>query len=223
MVKRFGLAADYVDTDWRHGADPAVIEAKLAADKGHAIKAVLVVHNETSNGVPSRLAELRKASDAARHPALLLVDTVSSLGSADFRMDEWGVDVAIGGSQKGLMLPAGLAFNAISEKAMAASKTAKLPRCYWDWEWMLSNNKQGFFPYTPSLNLFYGLRESLTMLEEEGLENVLARHERHAEATRRAHRAWGLEVVCADRREYSPDRKRVVEGKSGSVWVDLGC
>ena len=204
MVERFGLVADYVDTDWRHGADPAVVEAKLAADKARAIKAVLVVHNETSNGVLSRVADIRKAIDAAAHPALLIVDTISSLGSADFRMDEWGVDVAIGGSQKGLMLPAGLAFNAISEKAMAASKTAKLPRCYWDWEWMLSNNKSGFFPYTPALNLLYGLRESLAMLEEEGLDNVIARHERHAEATRRAVRAWGLELVCADEREYSP-------------------
>ncbi len=238
MVKRFGLAADYVDTDWRHGADPAVIEAKLAEDKGHAIKAVLVVHNETSNGVLSRVAEIRQAIDAARHPALLIVDTISSLGSADFRMDEWGVDVAIGGSQKGLMLPAGLSFNAISEKAMAASKTAKLPRCYWDWEWMLSNNSQGFFPYTPALNLLYGLRESLTMLEEEGLGNVLARHERHGEATRRAVRAWGLEVVCADKREYSPSvtavfvpegqsadafRKLVLERFNMALGAGLGC
>ncbi len=223
MVKRFGLAADYVDTDWRHGADPAVIEAKLAEDKGHAIKAVLVVHNETSNGVLSRVAEIRQAIDAARHPALLIVDTISSLGSADFRMDEWGVDVAIGGSQKGLMLPAGLSFNAISEKAMAASKTAKLPRCYWDWEWMLSNNSQGFFPYTPALNLLYGLRESLTMLEEEGLGNVLARHERHGEATRRAVRAWGLEVVCADKREYSPSVTAVFvpEGQSADAFRKL--
>jgi alanine-glyoxylate transaminase/serine-glyoxylate transaminase/serine-pyruvate transaminase len=204
MVKRFGLAADYVDTDWRHGADPAVIEAKLAADKDHAIKAVLIVHNETSNGVLSRLPEIRMAIDAAKHPALFIVDTISSLGCADFRMDEWGVDVAIGGSQKGLMLPAGLAFNGISEKAMAAAKTARLPRCYWDWEWMLTNNRNGFFPYTPALNLFYGLRESLAMLEEEGLDAVFARHQRHAEATRRAVRAWGLEVVCADPREYSP-------------------
>ncbi len=202
MVKRFGLAADYVDTDWRHGADPAVVEAKLAGDKARAIKAVLVVHNETSNGVLSRVAEIRQAIDAAKHPALLIVDTISSLGSADFRMDEWGVDVAVGGSQKGLMLPAGLAFNGISEKAMAASKSAKLPRCYWDW--MLTNNRNGFFPYTPALNLFYGLQESLTMLKEEGLENVFARHARHAEATRRAVRAWGLEIVCADPREHSP-------------------
>lgn len=204
MVRRFGLEAVYVDTDWRHGADPAVVEAELAADKAHTIKAVLVVHNETSNGVLSRLPEIRKAIDAAKHPALLIVDTISSLGSADFRMDEWGVDVAIGGSQKGLMLPAGLAFNGISEKAMAVSKTAKLPRFYWDWDAMLSTNRSGFFPYTPALNLFYGLRESLAMLDEEGLENVFARHQRHAEATRLAVRAWGLEVVCADPREYSP-------------------
>ena len=220
MVKRFGLAADYVDTDWRHGADPEVIEAKLAEDKSHGIKAVLIVHNETSNGVLSRLPEIRQAIDAARHPALLIVDTISSLGSADFRMDEWGVDVAIGGSQKGFMLPAGLAFNAISEKAMAASRTAKLPRCYWDWDWMLSNNRNGFFPYTPALNLFYGLKESLAMLEEEGLEAVFARHARHAEATRRAVEAWGLEIVCADPREYSPSVTAVFvpEGHSADAF-----
>jgi alanine-glyoxylate transaminase/serine-glyoxylate transaminase/serine-pyruvate transaminase len=217
MAKRFGLATDYVETDWRHGADPAVVEAKLTEDRGHAIKAVLVVHNETSNGVLSRVAEIRKAIDAARHPALLIVDTISSLGSADFRMDEWGVDVAIGGSQKGLMLPAGLAFNGISEKAIAASKSAKLPRCYWDWEVMLTSNRNGFFPYTPALNLFYGLQESLTMLEEEGLDNVFARHARHAEATRRAVRAWGLEIVCADPREYSPSVTAVFVPESHSA------
>ena len=203
MVKRFGLEAEYVDTDWRRGPDPDVVEAKLAEDREHKIKAVLVVHNETSNGVLARLPEIRRAIDRANHPALFIVDTISSLGSSDFRQDEWGIDVAVGGSQKGLMLPAGLSFNGISEKALKASKTAKLPKMYWDWEWMLSNNKSGFFPYTPATNLFYGLRESLTMLEEEGLDNVFARHERLAEATRRAVRAWGLEPVCADPREYS--------------------
>lgn len=203
MVKRFGLEAEYVDTDWRRGPDPDVVEAKLAEDREHKIKAVLVVHNETSNGVLARLPEIRRAIDRANHPALFIVDTISSLGSSDFRQDEWGIDVAVGGSQKGLMLPAGLSFNGISEKALKASKTAKLPKMYWDWEWMLSNNKSGFFPYTPATNLFYGLRESLTMLEEEGLDNVFARHERLGEATRRAVRAWGLEPVCADPREYS--------------------
>lgn len=203
MVKRFGLEVEYVDTDWRRGPDPDVVEAKLAEDREHKIKAVLVVHNETSNGVLARLPEIRRAIDRANHPALFIVDTISSLGSSDFRQDEWGIDVAVGGSQKGLMLPAGLSFNGISEKALKASKTAKLPKMYWDWEWMLSNNKSGFFPYTPATNLFYGLRESLTMLEEEGLDNVFARHERLAEATRRAVRAWGLELVCADPREYS--------------------
>ncbi len=203
MVKRFGLEAEYVDTDWRRGPDPDIVEAKLAEDREHKIKAVLVVHNETSNGVLARLPEIRRAIDRANHPALFIVDTISSLGSSDFRQDEWGIDVAVGGSQKGLMLPAGLSFNGISEKALKASKTAKLPKMYWDWEWMLSNNKSGFFPYTPATNLFYGLRESLTMLEEEGLDNVFARHERLAEATRRAVRAWGLELVCADPREYS--------------------
>jgi alanine-glyoxylate transaminase / serine-glyoxylate transaminase / serine-pyruvate transaminase len=203
MITRFGLEAEYVDTDWRRGPDPEIVEAKLAEDKEHKIKAVLVVHNETSNGVLARVAEIRKAIDRAKHPALFMVDTISSLGSSDFRQDEWGVDVAVGGSQKGLMLPAGLSFNAISEKALKAAKTAKLPKCYWDWDWMFQNNKDGFFPYTPATNLFYGLREALSILEEEGLENVFARHERLAEATRRAVRAWGLEIVCAEPREYS--------------------
>ncbi len=204
MAKRLGIVPDFIPGDWRHGADPAAIEAKLAADKGHAIKAVCVVHNETSTGVTSRIGEIRKAIDRAKHPALFMVDTISSLASIDYRHDEWGVDVTVAGSQKGLMLPPGLSFNAVSEKALAAGKTAKLPRSYWSWEEMLAPNKNGFFPYTPATNLLYGLREALTMLvEEEGLENVFKRHDRHAEATRRAVRAWGLEILCQNPAEYS--------------------
>jgi alanine-glyoxylate transaminase / serine-glyoxylate transaminase / serine-pyruvate transaminase len=192
-----------VPTDWRRGVDPAAVEAKLKDDKSHSIKAVCVVHNETSTGVTSRIGAIRKAIDAAGHPALYMVDTISSLASIDYRHDEWGVDVTVAGSQKGLMLPPGLSFNAVSEKARKASASAKLPRAYWNWEEMLSNNKTGFFPYTPATNLLYGLRESLAMLREEGLQNVFARHTRHAEATRRAVRAWGLEVLCAVPEEYS--------------------
>jgi alanine-glyoxylate transaminase/serine-glyoxylate transaminase/serine-pyruvate transaminase len=200
---RFGLEVDLVPGDWRHGADPAAVEERLAKDGAHAIKAVAVVHNETSTGVASRIPEIRAALDRARHPALLLVDTISSLGSIDYRHDAWGVDVTVGGSQKGLMLPPGLGFNAVGPKALAAAKAARLPRSYWDWEPMLRDNGGGFFPYTPATNLLYGLREALAMLREEGLERVFARHARHAEATRAAVRAWGLEVVCADEREHS--------------------
>jgi alanine-glyoxylate transaminase/serine-glyoxylate transaminase/serine-pyruvate transaminase len=203
IATRLGLAVDFVPGDWRHGVDPAAVEARLAADKAHEVKAVMVVHNETSTGVASRVAEVRAAIDRARHPALLLVDTISSLASIDYRHDEWGVDVTVGGSQKGLMLPPGLGFNAISAKALAANKTAKLPRAYFDWQAMLGSQASGFFPYTPATNLLYGLKEAMAMLEEEGLPNVFARHDRHAEATRRAARAWGLEVVCLDPREYS--------------------
>jgi len=203
MAKRFGLNVELQPTDWRHGADPAAIEARLRADTRHEIKAVCVVHNETSTGVVSRIALVRKAIDAARHPALLLVDTISSLASIDYRMDEWGVDVTVAGSQKGLMLPPGLSFNAISEKALAASKTAKLPKSFWGWDEILKANKTGYFPYTPATNLLYGLREALAMLAEEGLENVFARHRRHGEAARRAVRAWGLEVLCLEPAEYS--------------------
>jgi alanine-glyoxylate transaminase/serine-glyoxylate transaminase/serine-pyruvate transaminase len=203
MAKRFGLNVELQPTDWRHGADPAAIEARLRADRRHEIKAVCVVHNETSTGVVSRIALVRKALDAARHPALLLVDTISSLASIDYRMDEWGVDVTVAGSQKGLMLPPGLSFNAISEKALAASKTAKLPKSFWGWDEILKANKTGYFPYTPATNLLYGLREALAMLAEEGLENVFARHRRHGEAARRAVRAWGLEVLCLEPAEYS--------------------
>jgi alanine-glyoxylate transaminase/serine-glyoxylate transaminase/serine-pyruvate transaminase len=203
MALRLGLEVDFVPGDWRHGVDPAAVESKLAADRGHAIKAVAVVHNETSTGVTSRVAEVRRSLDRAGHPALLLVDTISSLGSIDYCHDEWGVDVTVGCSQKGLMLPPGLGLNAISPKAVAASKTARLPRAYWDWEPMLADNRAGFFPYTPATNLLYGLREAIQMLLEEGLDNVYARHARHAEATRRAVEVWGLEVVCRNPAEYS--------------------
>ena len=203
MAGRLGLKAELVPTDWRRGVDPALVEAKLKEDREHAIRAVCVVHNETSTGVTSRIAAIRAAIDAAGHPALYMVDTISSLASIDYRHDEWGVDVTVAGSQKGLMLPPGLSFNGVGEKALAASKSAKLPKSYWGWEDMLAANKNGFFPYTPATNLLYGLREALAMLREEGLQNVFARHARHAEATRRAVRAWGLELVCANPAEYS--------------------
>ncbi|HEV7802974.1 MAG TPA: aminotransferase class V-fold PLP-dependent enzyme [Burkholderiales bacterium] len=204
MAKRLGIVPEFIASDWRRGADPAAIEARLAEDRAHAIKAVCVVHNETSTGATSRIGEVRKAIDRTGHPALLMVDTISSLGSIDYRHDEWGVDITVAGSQKGLMLPPGLSFNAVSDKALNASKSAKLPRSYWSWEDMLGPNKTGFFPYTPATNLLYGLRVALQMLvEEEGLENVFKRHDRHAEATRRAVRAWGLEVLCQNPAEYS--------------------
>jgi alanine-glyoxylate transaminase/serine-glyoxylate transaminase/serine-pyruvate transaminase len=203
MAGRLGLEIAFVPGDWRHGVDPALVEEKLSADRGHAVKAVCVVHNETSTGVASRIAEIRAAIDRAKHPALFMVDTISSLGSIDYRHDEWGVDVTVAGSQKGLMLPPGLSFNAISKKALEASARAKLPRSYWDWKAILVSNETGFFPYTPSTNLLYGLREAVRMLREEGLESIFARHARHGEATRRAVRAWGLEVLCLDEREYS--------------------
>jgi alanine-glyoxylate transaminase/serine-glyoxylate transaminase/serine-pyruvate transaminase len=204
VALRFGLNVDFVATDWRRGADPAVIETKLMEDPAHAIKAVAIVHNETSTGVTSRIGEIRKAMDRAGHPALLLVDTISSLGSVDYRHDEWGVDVTVGCSQKGLMLPPGLGLNAISQKALAAAKDARLPRAYWDWEPMLRDNQTGFFPYTPATNLLYGLKEALSMLLEAGLDAVFARHARHAEATRRAVEAWGLDTVCQNPLEHSP-------------------
>jgi alanine-glyoxylate transaminase/serine-glyoxylate transaminase/serine-pyruvate transaminase len=203
MATKLGLVPEFVATDWRRGADPAIVEAKLKEDEAKTIKALCVVHNETSTGVTSRIAAIRKAIDAAGHPALYLVDTISSLASIDYRHDEWGVDVTVAGSQKGLMLPPGLSFNAVSAKAQAAAKRAQLPRSYWGWEEMLASNRSGYFPYTPATNLLYGLREALAMLREEGLENVFARHDRHAEATRRAVRAWGLEVLCAVPEEYS--------------------
>lgn len=204
MAVRLGLLPELIPGDWRHGVNAADIEARLTADSGQEIKAVCVVHNETSTGVTSNIHAVRKAIDRVKHPALLLVDTISSLGSVDYRHDEWGVDVTVGGSQKGMMLPPGLSFNAISPKALAAQKLSRMPRMFWDWEDMLTANKNGFFPYTPATNLLYGLREALVMLREEGLPNVFARHLRHAEATRRAVRAWGLEILCANPAEYSP-------------------
>jgi alanine-glyoxylate transaminase/serine-glyoxylate transaminase/serine-pyruvate transaminase len=203
LAGRLGLQVEVIPGDWRHGADPAEIAGRLADDEQRTIKAVCVVHNETSTGVTSRVPEVRAALDSTGHPALLLVDTISSLASIDYRHDEWGVDVTVAGSQKGLMLPPGLGFNAISEKALSAARSAGLPRSYWDWGPIIAANARGFFPYTPATNLLYGLREACTMLAEEGLPNVFARHQRHAAATRAAVRAWGLEVLCADEREHS--------------------
>lgn len=210
VAESFGLRVEYVPGNWRHGAKPEEIERILTEDTAHRFKAVAVVHNETSTGVTSRVAEICKAMDRARHPALLMVDTISSLASIDFRHDEWGVDVTVGCSQKGLMLPPGLGFNAISDKALAANKTAKLPRSYWDWQQMLEPNRAGYFPFTPATNLLFGLREALRMLNEEGLPNVFLRHHRHGEATRAAVRAWGLEILCEDAREYSNSVTAVV-------------
>lgn len=203
MAKRLGLDVVWVPGDWRHGVDPAQVEARLAEDRGHNIKAVAAVHNETSTGVVSRIPAIRAAIDSAHHPALLLVDTISSLASIDYHHDEWGVDVTVGGSQKGLMLPPGLSFNALSEKALAVSKHSRMLKSFWAWEPMLTANKNGFFPYTPATNLLFGLRVAIAMLNEEGLPNVFARHTRHGEATRRAVRGWGLEVLCKNPEEYS--------------------
>lgn len=210
MAGKLGFDITYLQSDWRRGVDAAAIEAQLREDTQHKIKAVGVVHNETSTGVASNVAAVRKAMDRAGHPALLLVDTISSLGSIEYRHDEWGVDVAIGGSQKGLMLPPGMSFNAISEKALAAAKTSRMPKSYWDWQSMLAANKNGFFPYTPATNLLFGLREALQMLQEEGLDNVFARHRRHGEATRRAVQTWGLEVLCLNPAEYSSSSTSVL-------------
>jgi alanine-glyoxylate transaminase / serine-glyoxylate transaminase / serine-pyruvate transaminase len=204
IAESFGLVVDFVPGDWRHGIDSTVVEAKFTEDARHEIKAVICVHNETSTGITSRVDNVRRAMDAAKHPALLIVDAISSLASADYRQGEWRVDVTVAGSQKGMMLPPGLSFNAVSEKALAVSKVARLPRAFWSWENMLEANKGGFFPYTPATNLLYGLREAILMLvDEEGLENVFLRHLRHAEATRRAVRAWGLELLCLEPGEYS--------------------
>ena len=204
LAERLGLAVDFVPGDWRRGADVAAIEARLAADRAHAIKAVCVVHNETSTGAVTNVPAVRAALDRAGHPALLMVDTISSLGSIDYRHDEWGVDVTIGGSQKGLMLPPGLSFNAMSAKALAAAERARLPRSYWDWREMLASNATGYFPYTPATNLLFGLAEALRMLFDEGLPRVYARHDRFGEATRRAVRAWGLGIQCAEPADCSP-------------------
>ena len=208
MAESLGLKPEFIGlqgTDgWRRGVQPDMIEARLRADTGHAVKAVCVVHNETSTGVTSDIAAVRRAIDAAGHPALLLVDTISGLGSADYRHDEWGVDVTVSGSQKGLMLPPGISFNAVSAKALDAGRHAKLPRAFWGWQDIIEANKNGYWPYTPNTNLLYGLSEALDMIFEEGLDNVFARHQRLAEATRRAVRAWGLEIQCQDPSVYSP-------------------
>jgi alanine-glyoxylate transaminase/serine-glyoxylate transaminase/serine-pyruvate transaminase len=204
MAVKLGLVPELIPTDWRTGADPAQIEARLADDKAHAIKAVCVLHNETATGCLSPIGEIRKAIDRAGHPALFMVDTISSLASTDYRHDEWGVDVSVGGAQKGLMLPPGMSFNAISDKAIAASKTSKLPKSFFSWDDMMNMNKIGYFPYTPATNMLQGLVVAIDMLHEEGLDNVFARHERLAEATRRAIRAWGLEILCGDPKYYSP-------------------
>jgi alanine-glyoxylate transaminase/serine-glyoxylate transaminase/serine-pyruvate transaminase len=211
MAGRLGLEVEFLPGDWRHGADPEAVEKRLRADPEKRIRAVCVVHNETSTGVTSRIGEVRRAIDAAGHPALFMVDTISSLASIDYRHDEWNVDVTVAGSQKGLMLPPGLSFNCISPKAIETARSARLPRSYWAWDEMIANGRGGYFPYTPATNLLYGLREALAMLlDEEGLEQVFARHQRHAEATRRAVRAWGLEVLAADPREYSPSLTAVL-------------
>jgi alanine-glyoxylate transaminase / serine-glyoxylate transaminase / serine-pyruvate transaminase len=203
VAERLGIQVDYLPGTWRRGVVVEDIEAKLSEDKAHRYKAVMVVHNETSTGTTSKIAKIRQAMNRVHHPALLIVDAVSSLGSIDYRHDEWEVDVTIASSQKGLMLPPGLAFNALSEKAIAVNKTAKMPRSYWDWREILELSRNGFFPYTPSINLIYGLREAVQMLLEEGLPNVFCRHGRYGEATRAAVRAWGLELVCEEPEEYS--------------------
>jgi alanine-glyoxylate transaminase/serine-glyoxylate transaminase/serine-pyruvate transaminase len=223
MAKRLGLEPEFIDTDWRIGADPKLIEAHLRKDAQHKIKAVCVLHNETSTGCLSPIEETRQAIDAAKHPALFLVDTISSLASTEYRHDEWGVDVSIGGAQKGLMLPPGMSFNAIGPKALAASKDAGLPKSFFAWDDMLAANKTGFFPYTPATNMLHGLSEALDMLHEEGLDNVFARHDRHAEATRRAVRAWGLEILCRDPKYYSPTITGVLlpEGHDADAFREL--
>ena len=203
VAESFGVLVEYMSGNWRHGGVPEDIEKRLAEDKDRSLKAVMIVHSETSTGVTSRIPEIRNAIDRARHPALLIVDAISSLASVDLRHDEWGVDVTVAGSQKGLMLPPGLSFNAISEKALAANRTAKLPRSYWDWRPMLESNRAGYFPFTPATNLLLGLREALHMLEEEGLPNVFQRHRRHGEAARAAVSTWGLEILCEHSGEYS--------------------
>jgi alanine-glyoxylate transaminase/serine-glyoxylate transaminase/serine-pyruvate transaminase len=210
MAARFGLDVDFVPGDWRHGVDPDLVAERLSDDRERRIKAVLVVHNETSTGVASRIELVRRAIDLAEHPALLMVDTISSLGSIDYRHEEWRADVTVAGSQKGLMLPPGLSFNAVSDKAFAASRANRLMRSYWDWSDMQKHNPTGFFPYTPGTNLLFGLREAIAMLEEEGMPNVFARHARHAEAARRAVRGWGLEILCANPQEYSNSLTAVV-------------
>ena len=219
MAKKFGLEVDFVPTNWRHGVDPQIVEEKLKEDTQGRIKSVNIVHNETSTGVASRVAEVRQAIDNAGHPALFMVDTISSLGSMDYRHEEWKVDVTVGCSQKGLMLPPGLGLNAISEKALEAAQSNTFTRHFWDWNDMLKANENYFYPSTPCTNLLFGLRESIRMLEEEGLENVFARHARFGEATRRAVRAWGLDILCEEPLEYSSVLTAVMmpEGKSADA------
>jgi alanine-glyoxylate transaminase/serine-glyoxylate transaminase/serine-pyruvate transaminase len=223
MAEKLGLKPEFIKTDWRIGADPAVIEAHLKEDKKHEIKAVCVLHNETATGCLSPIAEIRKAIDRAGHPALFFVDTISSLASTDYRHDEWGVDVTVGGAQKGLMLPPGMSFNAVSDKALAASKNSKLPKSFWAWDDMINMNKQGYFPYTPATQMLQGLAVAIDMLHEEGLDNVFARHDRLAEATRRAIRAWGLDIICRDPKYYSPTITAVLmpEGHDGDAFRAL--
>jgi alanine-glyoxylate transaminase/serine-glyoxylate transaminase/serine-pyruvate transaminase len=237
LAEKLGLDVVFMPGDWRSAADPAQIEARLADDHAHKIKAVCVVHNETSTGAVSDIAAIRRALERTNHSALLIVDTISSLASIDYRHDEWGVDVTVAGSQKGLMLPPGLSFNALSKKALAAATSAKLPRAYWNWEDMLAANRNGFFPYTPATNMLFGLREALNMISEQGLANVLQRHARHGEATRRAVLGWGLQILCSEPQSYSnsltavmlPDghdadylRKRILERFDMSLGTGLG-
>jgi alanine-glyoxylate transaminase/serine-glyoxylate transaminase/serine-pyruvate transaminase len=223
MAKRLGLEPEFIDTDWRIGADPELIEAHLRKDKNHGIKAVCVLHNETSTGCLSPVAEIRQAIDRAKHPALFIVDTISSLASTDYRHDEWGVDVTVGGAQKGFMLPPGMSFNALGPRALEASQDAALPKSFFAWDDMLAANRSGFFPYTPATNMLHGLSESIAMLNEEGLDNVFARHDRYAEATRRAVRAWGLEILCRDPKYYSPTITGVLlpEGHDADAFREL--
>ena len=223
MAENIGLKPEFINTDWRIGADPNAVEAALRKDTKKEIKAVCVLHNETSTGCLSPIAEIRKAIDAAGHPALFLVDTISSLASTDYRHDEWGVDVTVGGAQKGLMMPPGMSFNAVSDKALAASKTSKSLKSFWAWDDMLNMNKIGFFPYTPATQMLHGLAAGIDMLHEEGLDNVFARHHRLAEATRRAVRAWGLEIMCRDPKYYSPTITAVMlpEGHNADAFRSL--
>jgi alanine-glyoxylate transaminase/serine-glyoxylate transaminase/serine-pyruvate transaminase len=223
MAEKLGLKPEFIKGDWRTGADAATIEEHLRNDKAHAIKAVCVLHNETATGCLSPIEPIRKAINAAGHPALLMVDTISSLASADYRHDEWGVDVTIGGAQKGLMLPPGMSFNAISDKAIAASKTSKLTKSFWSWEDMMTMNKVGFFPYTPATQMLQGLAVAIDMLHEEGLDNVFARHTRFGEATRRAVRTWGLDILCREPKYYSPTVTAVLlpEGHDADAFRNL--
>jgi alanine-glyoxylate transaminase / serine-glyoxylate transaminase / serine-pyruvate transaminase len=223
MAEKLGLVPEFITTDWRIGVDAAAVEARLREDKKHEIKAVCFLHNETSTGCLSPVPDVRKAIDKAGHPALLLVDTISSLASTDYRHDEWGVDVTVGGAQKGLMLPPGMSFNALSDKALAANKTSKLPKSFWAWDEMITMNKIGFFPYTPATQMLQGLSVSIEMLHEEGLDNVFARHDRMAEATRRAVKAWGLENICRDAKYYSPTLTAVLlpEGHDADAFRAL--